>query len=166
MKDLLENLYDTLYQMAVTYNQILETAEEKQGYIISGDLDSLESVIFLERNLAESLVLLEEKRRYIMQSVCQEIGQCEETLSLQRLIEQLQDPYRSKLQEKRDLLYEITRKVQDISNVNASLSRYSLEYVNGLIKSLCSQPLDNTIYQQSGRVREENLDQVVFEVSA
>jgi flagellar biosynthesis/type III secretory pathway chaperone len=152
--------------MGAIYKQIEQTAIEKQGYIISGDLEKLESVIFRERNLAESLVLLEEKRRYITQSIGQEIGQDKDSLSLQRLIELTQDPYRSRLEKRRDSLFEITRKVREINSVNTSLTRYSLEYVNSLIKSLCSQPLDNTIYQQSGKVREDDLERVVFEVSA
>ncbi len=166
MQELLENLYDTLDQMISVYKQIEQTAQEKQGYIISGDIDKLESVIFRERNLAESLVLLEEKRRYVTQSVGLKIGQREDPLSLQVLIDHMQDPYRSELQGRRDSLYEITRKVREVNSVNTSLTRYSLEYVNTLIKSLCSEPLDNTIYQQSGKVKEDDLERIVFEVNA
>ena len=166
MKELLENLYDTLDRMTAVYKEILQAAEEKQGYIISGDIEKLESVIFRERNLAESIVLMEEKRRYIMASITRQSGRGETALSLQKLGEHIQDPFRSKLEMKRERILEVAQKVQEVNNVNTSLTRYSLEYVNSLIKSLCSEPLDNTIYQQTGKVREGDLKRIVFETSA
>ncbi|GJQ58232.1 MAG: flagellar protein FlgN [Candidatus Scalindua sp. AMX11] len=166
MEDFLENLFDTLDKMIVVYREILQAAEEKQGHIISGDIDKLESVIFRERNLAENLVLLEEKRRYVMESISQQIGQYDTSLTLQKLIEHTQDPFRSKLGVKREVILEVALKVQEVNNVNTSLTRYSLEYVNSLIKSLCSEPLDNTIYQQTGKVKEGYLNRIVFETSA
>ena len=166
MEELLENLYDTIDRMTAVYKEILQAAEEKQKHIISGDIEKLESAIFRERNLAESIVLLEEKRRYIMVSITRKIGRCDTSLSLQKLGEHIQDPFRSKLEMKRETILEVALKVQEVNNVNTSLTRYSLEYVNSLIKSLCSEPLDNTIYQQTGKVREGDLKRIVFETSA
>lgn len=166
MDELLENLFDTLDKMTAVYQEILHAAEEKQGHIISGDIDKLESVIFRERNLAESIVLQEEKRRYVMESITQKNGWHDTSLSLQKLADQMHDPFRSKLEMKREMIIKVALKVQEVNNINTSLTRYSLEYVNNLIKSVCAEPLDNTIYQQTGKIKADDLKMIVFEASA
>ncbi|MDR4505550.1 MAG: flagellar protein FlgN [Candidatus Scalindua sp.] len=166
MDELLENLFDTLDRMTAVYKEMLQAAEEKQEHIISGDIDKLEAVIFRERNMAERIVLLEQKRRYVMESLAQQSGRRDTSSSLQRLAEQIEYPFRSKLEMKRETIIAAALKVQEVNNVNTSLTRYSLEYVNSLIKSLCSEPLDNTIYQQTGKVKAGDLKRIVFEASA
>ncbi len=74
MENLLQNLVDTLNKMTIIYKDILQNAQDKRKQIISGDIDKLESVIYRERNLSENILLLEEKRRYIMQSISRSIG--------------------------------------------------------------------------------------------
>ena len=44
LKNLLQNLSETLGKMILTYKDIFITAQEKQEHIISGDIDKLESV--------------------------------------------------------------------------------------------------------------------------
>ena len=61
LNNLLQNLSETLDKMILTYKDIFVTAQKKQEHIISGDIDKLESVIYQERNLAETILLLEEK---------------------------------------------------------------------------------------------------------
>ena len=66
MENLLHDLSETLDKMIITYGDILHTAQEKKEQIIAGDIDKLESIIYQERNLAERVLLTEQKRRYIL----------------------------------------------------------------------------------------------------
>ena len=112
--------------MVITYKDILQTAQEKKEHIISGDIDKLESIIYQERNLAESILLLEEKRRYILNSINQSLGNNSNSAKLSELIEQIREPYKSKLREQYDVILEIITKVEEINKVNTSLTKYSL----------------------------------------
>ncbi len=166
MENLLQNLSETLDMMINTYDDIFQAAQEKKDHIISGDIDKLESIIYLERNFAESILLLEEKRRYILRSINQSIGSNNNSTKLGELIEQIRDPYKSKLKKQYDNIVEIIMKVEEINKTNTSLTKYSLEYVNKFIKSICSESLNDSTYQQSGKLKEPVLQTVLFETNA
>ncbi len=165
MENLLQNLSETLCMMINTYNDIFQTAQEKKDHIISGDIDKLESVIYQERNLAESILLLEEKRRYIMRSINHSLGNNSLT-KLSELIEQIKDPYKSTLNEQYNNILQIIMKVEEINKTNTSLTKYSLEYVNKFIKSICSESLNDSTYHHSGKLNEPVLHTVLFETNA
>ncbi len=166
MENLLQNLSDTLDMMINTYNDIFQTAQEKKDHIISGDIDKLESVIYQERNLAENILLLEEKRRYILRSINQSLGNSNNSTKLSKLIEQMRDPYKSKLKEQYDIIIGIIMKVEEINKTNTSLTKYSLEYINKFIKSICSESLNDSTYQQSGKLKEPTIQTVLLETNA
>ena len=166
MENLLNNLSETLDKMVITYKDILQTAQEKKEHIISGDIDKLESIIYQERNLAESILLLEEKRRYILNSINQSLGNNSNSAKLSELIEQIREPYKSKLREQYDVILEIITKVEEINKVNTSLTKYSLEYINILIRSICSESLNDSTYQQSGKFNEPELKRMLLEIDA
>lgn len=164
--NLLKNLSETLDKMVLMYNDIFLTAQKKQEYIISGDIDKLESTIYQERNQAETILLLEEKRRYILRSINQTIGSNNDSTKLSVLIEQMREPYKSKLKEQYDTIVEVVTKVEDINKINTTLTKYSLEYVNNLIKSVCTESLNDNTYQQTGKLNQPDLNRILFEINA
>ncbi len=166
METLLNNLSETLGKMVITYKDILQTAQVKKEHIISGDIDKLESIIYQERNLAESILLLEEKRRYILNSINQSLGNNSNSAKLSELIEQIREPHKSKLREQYDVILEIITKVEEINKVNTSLTKYSLEYINNLIRSICSESLNDSTYQQTGKFNEPELKRMLLEIDA
>jgi predicted metal-dependent hydrolase len=165
-ENLLQSLSETLDKMILTYKDILLAAQKKQEHIISGDIDKLESVIYQERNLAETILLLEEKRRYILRSTNQTLKNTNNSTKLSVLIEQIQEPYKSKLKEQYDSIVEIITKVEGVNKTNTTLTKYSLEYVNNLIKSICSESLNDNTYQQSGKLKEPELKRILLEIDA
>jgi len=166
MKNLLQNLSETLDKMILTYKDIFIAAQSKQEHIISGDIDKLEIAIYQERNLAETIVLLEEKRRYILQTIYKELGFDSDSTKLSDLIEQLKDPYKSRVKEQYDTIIEIVTQVEEVNKSNTTLTKYSLEYINNLVKSICTESLNDNTYQQSGKFSEPELHRIMFEVSA
>ncbi len=166
MENLLQNLTETLSSMANVYNDILKTAQDKQKYIISGDIDNLESIIYQERNLAENIILLEKKRRYIMQSLNKTLGQDDTTPVLGELIEKVNGPYKNKLKELYDAIKEAIMKLQVINKSNTMLTKHSLKYINNFIRTICSESLNDSTYQQSGEKNEPELKKMLIEVSA
>ncbi len=132
-ENLLQSLSETLDKMILTYKDIFLTAQKKQEHIISGDIDKLESVIYQERNMAETILLLEEKRRYILRSTNQTLKNNNNSTKLSVLIEQIQEPYKSKLKEQYDIIVEIITKVEGVNKTNTTLTKYSLEYAPQVI---------------------------------
>ncbi len=166
MEKLLQNLVGTLSKMTSIYKDILQAAQDKRKHIISGDIDKLESVIYQERNLSENILLLEEKRRYIMQAINRTIGKRDTISNLRELIEQIRDPYKSELEKQYDAISGVITKVRDVNKVNTLLTKYSLEYVNNFIRAICSESLNDSVYQKSGDFKGPELKRLLFEVSA
>ncbi len=166
MEKLLQNLVGTLSKMTSIYKDILQAAQDKRKHIISGDIDKLESVIYQERNLSENILLLEEKRRYIMQAINRTIGKRDTISNLRELIEQIRDPYKSELEKQYDAISGVITKVRDVNKVNTLLTKYSLEYVNNFIRAICSESLNDSVYQKSGDFKSPELKRLLFEVSA
>jgi hypothetical protein len=152
--------------MTSIYKDILQAAQDKRKYIISRDIDKLESVIYQERNFSETILLLEEKRRYIMQSINRAIGKRDTISNLRDLIEHIRDPYKSELEKQYDAISGVITKVMDVNKVNTLLTKYSLEYVNNFIRAICSESLNDSVYQQSGNFKGPELKRLLFEVSA
>jgi len=152
--------------MTAIYKDILQAAQDKRKHIISGDIDKLESVIYQERNLSENILLLEEKRRYIMQAINRTIGKRDTISNLRELIEQIRDPYKSELEKQYDAISGVITKVRDVNKVNTLLTKYSLEYVNNFIRAICSESLNDSVYQKSGDFKGPELKRLLFEVSA
>ncbi len=166
LENFLQNLSETLDKMVLTYNEILLAAQKKQEYIISGDIDNLETVIYQERNLAERALLLEERRRYIMRTRNHTMGDDNNSTKLSDLIERIQGPYKSKLQEQYDIIVEMITKVEGVNKINTTLTKHSLEYINSFIKSICSESLNDNVYQQSGKLKGPDLKRILFEINA
>ena len=166
MEKLLENLVGTLGKMTSIYKDILQAAQDKRKHIISGDIDKLESVIYQERNLSENILLLEEKRRYIMQAINRAIGKRDTISNLRELIEQIRDPHKSELEKQYNAISGVITKVREANKINTLLTKYSLEYVNNFIRAICSESLNDSVYQKSGDFKDPELKRLLFEVSA
>ncbi len=166
LNKLLQYLSETLDKMILTYKDIFVTAQKKQEHIISGDIDKLESVIYQERNHAETILLHEERRRIVVQMINKALENHSESSKLSDLIEQLQEPFKSNLRKQYDIVVEIVTKVEEVNRSNTTLTKYSLEYINNLIKSICAESLNDNTYQQSGKLNEPELHRLMFEVSA
>ena len=166
MENLLQDLAETLGRMVKTYEGVLQTAREKQKHIISGNIDSLETVIYQERNLAEEILLFEKRRRFIMQSISLALGLSERQPTLGEVIGMIKDPHKRELKELYDAIKDIIIKVQDVNKVNTSFSKTSLEFINNFIRTICSESLNDTTYQQSGKIKEPEFERMLFEVNA
>ena len=101
-----------------------------------------------------------------MRSANQTLGIKTDSTKLSDLIELIEDPYKSKLNDRYNILVEIITKVEEVNKSNTTLTKYSLEYINNLIKSVCTESLNDNTYQQSGKFNQPDLHRLMFEVSA
>jgi flagellar biosynthesis/type III secretory pathway chaperone len=101
-----------------------------------------------------------------MQSISRSIGKRDTIPTLRELIEQIRDPYKSELNKQYDAISEVITKVKNVNTINTLLTKYSLEFVNNFIKTICSESLNDSVYQQSGNLKNPELKRLLFEASA
>ena len=72
MNILLHELIETFERLSVVYDNLLDTAKTKQQYLISGNIEGLETLLYQEKTRPRSHNSLKNKRQSILDSYCKE----------------------------------------------------------------------------------------------
>ena len=163
MNTLLPELIDTFERLSVVYDNLLDTAKTKQQYLISGNIEGLETLLYQEKNQTEIAMLLENKRQDILERYCQECDIKENKITIHSLINGMGTLHGKKLDMLIDRLKQSLKQLQDLNETNATLTRYSLDVTDDIMKIFCSSSFQNSTYQQSGKVQGNELSMVLID---
>ena len=163
MNILLHELIETFERLSVIYDNLLDTAKTKKQYLISGNIEGLETLLYQEKNQAEIAQLLEDKRQSILDSYCKEYHIKDNKITLESLMHGMDTSYRTKLSNLIDKLKQSTMQLRDLNETNATLTHYSLGITEDIIKIFCSSSFPNPIYQHSGKIQGNELSMVLID---
>src|SRR3990167_8612303 len=96
MNKLLKELIETFERLSVVYDGLLDTAKAKQQYLISGNIEGLETLLYQEKNQTEIVMLLENKRQNILERYCQECDIEDNTFTIHSMINGMDTPHGKK----------------------------------------------------------------------
>ena len=163
MNKLLKELIETFERLSVVYDGLLDTAKTKQQYLISGNIEGLETLLYQEKNQTEIAMLLENKRQNILERYCLECDVKENKITIHSLINWMDTLHGKKLNMLIDRLKQSLKQLQDLNETNATLTRYSLDVTDDIMKIFCSSSFQNSTYQQSGKVQGNELSMVLID---
>ncbi|HLE87989.1 MAG TPA: flagellar protein FlgN [Candidatus Brocadiaceae bacterium] len=163
MNKLLHALIETFERLTVVYDGMLDTAKTKQQYLISGNIEGLETLLYQEKNQTEIAMLLENKRQNILERYCLECDVKENKITIHSLINWMDTLHGKKLNMLIDRLKQSLKQLQDLNETNATLTRYSLDVTDDIMKIFCSSSFQNSTYQQSGKVQGNELSMVLID---
>lgn len=163
MNILLNELIETLERLSVVYDELLETAKAKRQYLISGNMEGLEMLLYQEKNQTEIALLLEKKRQNILNSYCNEYSIKDNKITMKSLINGMDTLYGNKLDNLLDRLKKSIKQLQDSNKTNATLTHYSLDITEDIMKIFCSPSFQNHIYQHSGKIQGNELPMVLVD---
>ena len=163
MNKLLKELIETFERLSVVYDDLLDTAKTKQQYLISGNIEGLETLLYQEKNQTEIAMLLENKRQDILERYCQECDIKENKITIHSLINGMGTLHGKKLDMLIDRLKQSLKQLQDLNETNATLTRYSLDITEDIVKIFCSSSFQNPIYQHSGKMQGNELSMVLID---
>ena len=163
MSKLLHALIETFERLTVVYDGMLDTAKTKQQYLISGNIEGLETLLYQEKNQTEIAMLLENKRQNILERYCLECDVKENKITIHSLINWMDTLHGKKLNMLIDRLKQSLKQLQDLNETNATLTRYSLDVTDDIMKIFCSSSFQNSTYQQSGKVQGNELSMVLID---
>ena len=163
MNKLLHALIETFERLIVVYDGMLDTAKTKQQYLISGNIEGLETLLYQEKNQTEIAMLLENKRQNILERYCLECDVKENKITIHSLINWMDTLHGKKLNMLIDRLKQSLKQLQDLNETNATLTRYSLDVTDDIMKIFCSSSFQNSTYQQSGKVQGNELSMVLID---
>ena len=163
MNTLLHELIETFERLSVVYDNLLDTAKTKQQYLISGNIEGLETLLYQEKNQAEIAQLLENKRQSILDSYCKEYLIIDNKITLESLMHGMDSSSPTKLSNLLDKLKQSTMKLRDLNEANATLTHYSLDITEDIVKIFCSSSFENPIYQHSGKMQGNEIPMVLID---
>ena len=163
MNKLLKELIETFERLSVVYDNLHDTAKTKQQYLISGNIEGLETLLYQEKNQTEILMLLENKRQNLLERYCLECDVKENKITIHSLINGMDTLHGNKLNMLIDRLKQSIKQIQDLNETNAFLTRYSLDVTDDIMKIFCSSSFQNSTYQQSGKVQGNGLSMVLID---
>jgi len=163
MNKLLKELIETFERLSVVYDGLLDIAKTKQQYLISGNIEGLETLLYQEKNQTEIVMLLENKRQNILERYCQECDIKENKFTIRSLINGMDTLHGKKLSMLFDRLKHSIKQSQDLNETNAILTRYSLDVTEDIIKIFCASSFPNPIYQHSGKIQGNELSMVLID---
>ncbi|MBI2470975.1 MAG: flagellar protein FlgN [Planctomycetes bacterium] len=163
MNKLLHELIETFERLSVVYDNLLDTAKTKKQYLISGNIEGLETLLYQEKNQTEIIMLLENKRQNLLERYCRECDVKENEITLNSLTDSMDTLHGEKLNMLIGRLKQSLKQLQNLNETNATLTRYSLDVTEDIMKIFCSSAFQNSTYQQSGKVQGNKLPMVLID---
>lgn len=163
MNILLKELIETFERLSGVYNDLLDTAKTKHKYLISGNIEGLEMILYQEKNLTEIAGLLEKKRQNIVGKYCRECGIKENNITITTLINKMDATHGRALGALVGKLEKSITQLQDINENNATLTHYSLDVTEDIMRIFCSSPIQYATYQHSGKMLEKEIPMVLID---
>ncbi|GAB6138161.1 flagellar protein FlgN [Halanaerobaculum tunisiense] len=143
MTDNLAKLADVLAAEYELYQKVYDLAEQKQELIMDQEVDKLEEIVQQEEEQLETIQKLENTRQQL-------VGEKD----LSQLIAEADQPTSDRLEQLQDNLLQLTRKLQDINQLNGKLLDDALQLTNISLNILGANQQGST-YGKQGTVNQE-----------
>lgn len=163
MNTLLKELIETFERLSGIYSDLLDTAKAKHEYLISGNIEGLEMLLYQEKNQTEIAALLEKKRQNIVGKYCRECGMRESNITMRSLISKMDTTYGKTLGALVSKLEQSIMQLQSINESNATLTHYSLDITEDIMSIFCSTPIRHTTYQHSGKMQGKEIPMILID---
>ena len=82
---------------------------------------------------------------------------------MKSLMNKMDTLHSNKLSTLVDRLKQSIKQLQDLNETNATLTRYSLDITEDIVKIFCSSSFQNPIYQHSGKMQGNELSMVLID---
>ena len=162
MNKLLHELIETFERLSVVYDNLLDIANTKKQYLITGNIEGIETLLYQEKNQAEIALLLEDKRQNILEYLSKE-HHIKDKITMKSLMNKMDTLHSNKLSTLVDRLRQSIKQLQDLNETNATLTHYSLDITEDIVKIFCSSSFQNPIYQHSGKMQGNELSMVLID---
>ncbi len=160
--NLLQELIETLERLSIVYDELLETAKKKQCFLISGNIEGLETILYQEKNQIEIAQLLEEKRQNIIHRYSKEYD-IQDTITMKFLMKRADHIQGKKIGTLIDKLTQVIKQLQDLHETNANLTHYSLEITEDILRIFCPSTIQYPVYQHTGKISGNELSRVLID---
>ncbi|NLX04090.1 MAG: flagellar protein FlgN [Phycisphaerae bacterium] len=148
----LETLVSTLQELRELHEQLLLAARNKQKYMRSGEIDSLESWSAREQFLIERIGETDARRRETAEALAEGLGK-DEPVTLRTLAESLAEPDRSRLLALAGAIRSLADQVYQVNRINDAVTREILQCFAQMQRNVAAAQGDIGLYDGRGQRR-------------
>ena len=163
MNKLFDELAETFNRLGIVYDELLETAKTKQQCLVSGNIEKLEMLLYQEKNQVEIAQLLEEKRQNILWRYCKKHHVTGINITMKSMMNKMDTSYREKISKQIDKLTHSIEQLHEVNQSNATLTHYSLEITEDIIKIFYPPAFQYPAYWYTGKIRKNELPMVLVD---
>lgn len=155
LTNLTDRLVGHLQDLRDLYDQLLQTARNKQRTMRSGDMDGMESWSAREQFLAQRIAEIEAQRKDHTQQIGRKMG-FQQTPKVSVLAQQMPEPYRSRLLALAGAVRSNAEKVYQVNQVNDAVTQEILGCFTQVQRKIATERCDLGLYDYHGQKRITN----------
>ncbi|MBM7623029.1 flagellar protein FlgN [Sporohalobacter salinus] len=157
---MIDKLIEILQAEYQIYQELYQLSEEKQEIIIDNQVDDLLEIIEEEQEEIKKIDKLEGKRIDVLEKIAAKNSLQKDELSFDKLMELINDPEKSKLEEIRTEILDLLEEIQETNKTNADLIRESLQLTDYTLQLLTDSDIGKTnTYKKPGDKKQDDNDQ-------
>ena len=152
MEPRIDELIEIVQSEVCTFQRLLDNMEREQRALIKNDVDGLDSMVAEQQNLTAEAGRLEAERTALVTLLSAALGEEPDTVTLRRLVEQVQGPESERLGEMRETLIDLQEKIRRTNRHNLLLIKQSMKYADRTLQILTGGDGSEGLYAQTGKV--------------
>ena len=153
-----DGLLDILIKECGLYGDLYDLSRKKSEIIVDGDVDALTRVLSVEQQLVIELGHLENQREKVIEEWALSVGVDPQRATLSEIIPFLNGDTKGRIEKVWNELSEMVSQLRQTNDLNGTLIKNSLEYIDFSIKLLAGQDEAGTVYSKGGKapVKQQN----------
>ena len=150
MNLMLDNLLDLLKEETELYGLVLSAAQGEKDAVIDSNLDELKKIAKEKETLLAKIRIVEKQRQAVTEDLAKSLGCLPHELTLSKLSQRVEQPYSSRMMDRRSELLALTQTIGEVNFSNRELLNHSLELVRSSFLFLNNFETSNTVYHNTG----------------
>jgi flagellar biosynthesis/type III secretory pathway chaperone len=149
----ISELIEIVENEVCAFQRLLDNMEREQRALVANDVEGLDAMVAEQQSLTEEAGRLEAERSRVVTSLSAVLGEEPDSVTLKRLVEQIQGPQSERLGEMRETLIDLQEKIRRTNRHNLLLIKQSMKYVDKTLQVLTGGDGSEGVYAQSGKVQ-------------
>lgn len=138
------------------YQSLLSVLKKEKNAVVDSNRKALNEAGKEKKALLQEIRILEEQRMHLLERLAECLGSPPQDLSLNKLLQLLEEPYSIRLKVCCVSLVELTQTIKKVNHSNKTLLMHSLEIVSASFKLLDNIITTNPVYYRTGKIQNKD----------
>lgn len=163
MGESVDGLLEILVKECGLYRDLYDLSRKKSELIVDGDAIGLTGILSVEQQLIIELGYLETQREELIEKWARVKSVDPENLTLAQIIPFLEGNAKKRLKQVWDDLGEIISQQRQINDLNESLIKNNLEYIDFSLRLIAGQEESGIVYSKGGKTSAKQQNRNLFD---